>query len=193
MYIGRFLVVAPNFAAYRVSSRSFPHRKIIKHADNLTVTPTPEAPPTDNPYISYNCLQVNDSTAIIGNGSHVDPIAEKLEMGYPARDALAMSLLSMDYEKDEYSTPRIAGILGPNAYIGIVRPDALIIKSVSEPTLIATYQEVHPTPFDITPGETPDETARRVLRLDYGHPVCAGAVHQSQEEFEMGYINQTDM
>ncbi|WP_299269229.1 IMP cyclohydrolase, partial [Halorientalis sp.] len=29
MYVGRFVVVAPDRAAYRVSSRSFPNRRIV--------------------------------------------------------------------------------------------------------------------------------------------------------------------
>ena len=107
MYVGRFIVVAPDRAAYRVSSRSFPNRKVIERDGSLTVVPTAEAPETDNPYISYNCLRTTEAGehAVIGNGTQVDPITEKLELGYPARDALAESLLALDYEKDDYDTP----------------------------------------------------------------------------------------
>ncbi len=104
MYVGRFVVVGPEVGAYRVSSRSFPNRELTARDEALTVGPTEDAPETDNPYVSYNCLQVVETptgeTAAFGNGSHVDPIAEKLELGYPARDALAESLLALDYEKD---------------------------------------------------------------------------------------------
>ena len=89
MYVGRFVVVAPDRAAYRVSSRSFPNRHIIERDGTLTVAPTAEAEETDNPYISYNCLRTVDGHAVVGNGSHVDPITEKLGLGYPPRDALA--------------------------------------------------------------------------------------------------------
>ena len=54
MYVGRFIVVAPNRAGYRVSSRSFPNRQVTEREEALTVGPTPDAPETDNPYISYN-------------------------------------------------------------------------------------------------------------------------------------------
>ncbi len=130
MYVGRFVVVGPEVGAYRVSSRSFPNRELTARDEALTVGPTEDAPETDNPYVSYNCLRVVETptgeTAAFGNGSHVDPIAEKLEVGYPARDALAESLLALDYEKDDYDTPRIAATIGDGgeALIGTVRTDA---------------------------------------------------------------------
>jgi len=142
MYVGRFIVVAPDRAAYRVSSRSFPNRRVIEREGALTVAPTEDAPETDNPYISYNCLRTTEDGehAVIGNGTQVDPITEKLELGYPARDALVESLLALDYEKDDYDTPRIAGVVGDESYIGIVRRDAVIVEAVEEPTLVATYE-----------------------------------------------------
>ncbi|MFB6220721.1 MAG: IMP cyclohydrolase, partial [Halolamina sp.] len=57
MYLGRFLVVAPGLAAYRVSSRSFPNRKTVERDGAVTVLPTADADPTDNPYVSYNCVR----------------------------------------------------------------------------------------------------------------------------------------
>ena len=95
MYVGRFLVVAPEVGAYRVSSRSFPNRRAVERDGAVTVEPTPEAPPSDNPYISYNCLRRTDRGVVVGNGSHVDPVAEKLALGTPARDALAGPLAAL--------------------------------------------------------------------------------------------------
>ena len=112
MYVGRFVVIGPEVGAYRVSSRSFPNRQIVDHDGTLTVVPTAEADETDNPYVSYNCVRPTDRGAVVGNGSHVDPIAEKLARGYPPRDALCLALLALDFEKDDYDTPRIAGIVG---------------------------------------------------------------------------------
>ena len=67
MYVGRFIVVAPDRAAYRVSSRSFPNRRVIDRGGTLTVAPTEAAPETDNPYISYNCLRTTaeDTQAVV--------------------------------------------------------------------------------------------------------------------------------
>ena len=182
MYIGRFIVVGPGVGAYRVSSRSFPNRQITDRDGLLTVGPTPDAPETDNPYVSYNCVRTVDGpatdgeVAVVGNGSHVDPVAEKLELGYPPRDALAASLLALDYEKDDYNTPRIAGVVGSDeAHIGTVRHDALLIKEVDEPTLVATYEENSPTPYAFEATEAA-EAAAAVYEAEYEHAVCAAGV-----------------
>jgi len=199
MYVGRLLVVAPGMAAYRVSSRSFPNRRAYARGeDTVAVGPTEDAPETDNPYVAYNCLRVVDGpggrAAVAGNGSHVDPIAEKIERGYPPRDALALALLALDFEKDDYDTPRIAGVVdgngedetdgdgtgegdGADAYAAIVRRDALLVEPVTEPTLVATYERDRPAPVEFSP-DAPDaagEAARAAYELDFEHPVCAAA------------------
>ncbi len=190
MYIGRFIVVAPNRAGYRVSSRSFPNRQVTAREEALTVGPTPDAPETDNPYISYNCLRVtaDGERAVIGNGSQVDPITEKLDLGYPARDALVEPLLALDYEKDDYDTPRIAGVVGEESYIGIVRRDALLVHAVEEPTLVATYEKDRPEPADLD-ADAPDAVARELYDRDFEHPVCAAAVVRTDDGVELGYHN----
>ncbi|WP_158058517.1 IMP cyclohydrolase [Halorussus halophilus] len=206
MYVGRFVVVGPEVAAYRVSSRSFPNRKIIERDGALTVGPTEDAPETDNPYISYNCARrvERDSTerardgqpradaAVVGNGSHVDPITEKLQLGYPARDALAESLLALDYEKDDYDTPRIAGVVGSEenggAYVGTVRKDALLVREVTEPTLVATYEKDAPEPFDFA-AETASVAATAAYDLDFEHAVCAAGVARTDDGFEFAVEN----
>lgn len=188
MYVGRLLIVAPDFAAYRVSSRSFPNRRVVERDGTVTVAPTDAAPETDNPYIAYNCLRPTAGGAAIGNGSHVDPIAEKLERGYPARDALVTALHALDYEKDDYDTPRIAGVLGDESYIGIVRKDALLVERVAEPTLVATYDEDQPTPFEFT-AATAAEAARAAYDLDFEHPVCTAAVARTDTGVETATYN----
>ncbi|WP_128476968.1 IMP cyclohydrolase [Halorussus pelagicus] len=190
MYVGRFVVVGPKVAAYRVSSRSFPNRKIIERDGALTVAPTEDAPETDNPYISYNCARtVGDESAVVGNGSHVDPITEKLELGYPARDALAESLLALDYEKDDYDTPRIAGVLtDDSAFVGTVRSDALLVREVTEPTLVATYERNGPEAFDFA-ADSAAEAASRSYDLDFEHAVCAAGVTRTDAGFEFAVEN----
>ncbi|WP_256546178.1 IMP cyclohydrolase [Halobellus inordinatus] len=188
MYIGRFVVVAPDFGAYRVSSRSFPNRQIVARDGTLTVAPTPDAPENDNPYVSYNCVREGGDGVVVGNGSHVDPIAEKLDLGYPARDALASSLLALDYEKDDYDTPRVAGVVGEESYVGIVRRDALLVESVSEPTLVATYEEDEPTAIDFD-GDGPDAIAKDAYDLDYEHAVCAAGVTYDGGGVDVGFYN----
>jgi IMP cyclohydrolase len=190
MYVGRFIVVAPDRAGYRVSSRSFPNRKVIEREGALTVVPTAEAEETDNPYISYNCLRTTDGgdRAVVGNGTQVDPITEKLELGYPARDALAESLLALDYEKDDYDTPRIAGVVGEESYVGIVRRDALLVEAVEEPTLVATYEKDSPEPTALEATD-PESVARELYDREFEHPVCGAAVARSDGEFKTGTYN----
>ncbi len=190
MYVGRFIVVAPDRAGYRVSSRSFPNRRVIERDGALTVVPTADAPETDNPYISYNCLRTTASGghAVVGNGTQVDPITEKLELGYPVRDALAESLLALDYEKDDYDTPRIAGVLGEGSYVGIVRRDALVVEEVDEPTLVATYEKDEPevTTLEATEAEA---IARELYEREFEHAVCGAAVERTVRGFRTDFYN----
>ncbi|WP_276255066.1 IMP cyclohydrolase [Halomontanus rarus] len=196
MYVGRFLVVGPDGGAYRVSSRSFPNREISAREDALTVGPTADAPETDNPYVAYNCVRVVETptgeTAAFGNGSHVDPIAEKLELGYPARDALATSLLALDYEKDDYDTPRIAATVGDagEAFVGTVREDALLVERVEEPTLVATYEKDTPEAFEFDASDA-ETAAREAYDLEFEHAVCAAGVARSEagDGFETAIVN----
>ena len=176
MYVGRFVVIGPGIGAYRVSSRSFPNRHVVDRDGTLTVAPTPDAPETDNPYIAYNCVRESEGRAVLGNGSHVDPVTEKLDMGYPTRDALSTALLALDYEKDDYDTPRIAGVVEDDtATVGIVRRDALLVERVDDPTLVATYEEDDPRPFDLAATDA-DAAAQEVYDLDFEHAVCATGV-----------------
>jgi IMP cyclohydrolase len=190
MYVGRFIVVGPDVAAYRVSSRSFPNRKIVERDDVLTVVPTADADPTDNPYVSYNCVRPGGDAVVVGNGSHVDPIAEKLDLGYPARDALVSGLFAMDFEKDDYDTPRIAGVVGEeSAYVGIVRRDALLVQAVDKPTLVATYEHDAPLPYSFAADSAAD-AAREAYDADFEHAVCAAGVHLADGAVERSIVNE---
>jgi IMP cyclohydrolase len=192
MYVGRFVVVGPDVAAYRVSSRSFPNREIREREDALTVGPTPDAPEMDNPYVEYNCVRTttDGAQAVLGNGSHVDPIVEKLDLGYPARDALVAPLLALDFEKDDYDTPRIAGVLDDDgdAYVGIVRRDAVLVKAVEEPTIVATYEKDAPEAFAFDATDA-DAAASEAYDLSFEHAVCAAGVARDDDGFETAIRN----
>jgi IMP cyclohydrolase len=189
MYVGRYVVVGPAIGAYRVSSRSFPNRKIIERDGTLTVVPTDEAEPTDNPYVSYNCCRTAAGTAVLGNGSHVDPITEKVEMGYPPRDALATGLLALDYEKDVYDTPRLAGVVGSEtAHVGIVREDALLVEAVSEATLVATYEKDTPEAVDFD-VERAASAATKAYEMEYEHEVCAAGAAVARHGIDFAVEN----
>jgi len=140
MYVGRIVAIgltpAGQVAAmYRVSSRSFPNREARLGENLVAVMPRPghEADLQKNPYIAYHCLRFAGTCAVATNGSHTDPIAEKLAAGMAPRDALALSLLALDYEKDQLDTPRIAGIVDRatgKGWLGIVRKDALLVREM---------------------------------------------------------------
>ena len=101
---------------YRVSSRSFPNRMAVDNAGTLAIIPRPghEGDLQENPYIAYNALRLAGAWAIATNGSHTDPIAEKVNAGLPVKDAMTLSLLALDYEHDALDTPRIAAAVPRN-------------------------------------------------------------------------------
>jgi len=158
MYVGRIVSIARNqsgklCAMYRVSSRSFPNRMAKEMGKGIAIVPKPghENDVLVNPYIAYNALRIVGSHAVVSNGSHTDPIAEKIEKGYPMRDALAAALLGMDYEHDTLSTPRIAAVvdrLSGKAALGCIRADALLIREFDvkprQAFYLATYEHNSP-------------------------------------------------
>ena len=160
MYTGRILSTGMNcdgkpFVAYRVSSRSFPNRRCLKFENRAAVVPKEgfEKDIYENTYITYNCIRIVDDIAIVSNGSQTDVIADKIALGMNMRDAMAYSLLTMDYEKDDYNTPRIAAVVSSSAdedeydcYIGIVNDKKILVEEVpfGEAAFISTYgSQVH--------------------------------------------------
>lgn len=186
MYIGRFAICGKTpagvpYLGYRVSSRSFPNRRIVVRGESAVVLPTLDAPPSDNPYISYNCLRAHAGTVVVGNGTQVDPIIEKVAAGYPLRDAIAQALLALDYEHDQLNTPRVvAGIesRSDKSYLGIVTEDKLVVRRVEvaagQAFLVATYERTEPTPIALA-GETAEELCRAIYDCEYEKPVAAVA------------------
>ncbi len=184
MYIGRFAIVGRTpagewYLGYRVSSRSFPNRRIVLQSDRAAVLPTPDAPPSDSPYISYNCLRRHGPVTIVANGSHADPAIGKVSLGVPLRDALASTMLAMDYEHDSLNTPRIAAAVDLSTdagYLAIVAPDQLRVQRLAirpgEAALIATYERTAPTPIALV-GSQADDLAQAVFESEYEHAVAA--------------------
>ena len=140
MYVGRIVAVAQspsgvNTALYRVSSRSYPNRTAFERDGRVLILPRAghEDDLLKSPYIAYTCLRTSPEWAVVGNGHQVDPIADKLTDGMSTRDALAWTLMAMDYERDDLRTPRIAAVVprqGDLAWLAIVRHDALEVKQV---------------------------------------------------------------
>ncbi len=157
MYIGRIVCVAITkdgnlTASYRVSSRSFPNRTAVVKENTVSIVPVEghEADVQKNPYIAYNCVRIvcEGQVAVVTNGSQTDPIAEKMDAGMPARDALVLSTLALDYEKDDYNTPRVSAVVDRvtgSGWLGIVRHDGLEVRQMPLEAgrffYVATYEE----------------------------------------------------
>ena len=189
MYLGRILAVGSTekgkFAAYRVSSRSFPNRMTKGYDDRVAIVPK-EGFETDvfkNPYIAYNCIKIVDDVAVVSNGSHTDVIAEKIASGMNIRDALGLSLLTMDYEKDDYNTPRIAGAvtLDGESYLGIVTHESLIVEKVPEgkSAYISTYEHIKPNEVDFE-ADNAQEAAEFIFNkgkfAEFTNPITSAAI-----------------
>ena len=158
MYIGRIVAAGMTrdgraAAGYRVSSRSFPNRTAKLIGEKVSILPRAgfESDLAKNPYIAYNCLRLSGKIALVTNGSQTDPIIEKIIAGMNLRDAFALGLLAMDYEKDSLNTPRIAAAVDVEkciAVLGIVRHDALLVREFPlEPGKIlylSTYEKNAP-------------------------------------------------
>ena len=112
-----------------------------------------------------------------------------MALGYPARDALAHGLLALDYEKDDYDTPRVAGVVAEGtAHLGTVRRDALLVREVEEPSLVATYELDAPEPFGFS-AERAETAATEAYYLDFEHAVCAAGVSVGDGEVALAVEN----
>ena len=211
MYVGRIAAIGKNksgqlVAMYRVSTRSFPNRQAKPAGKAIAIVPEEgfESDIYKNPYIAYNCLRVAEEYAVVGNGMHVDPIAEKLETGMPMRDAFVSVLSGMDYEHDHLNTPRIAGavnIKNRKCLLGIIRCDALIVQEMSiengEALYIATYehnfpgQEFRDGNFDASSAEEAcDYILGKGVFSELENPVSAACAMETRQGFLTGYKNK---
>ena len=206
MYVGRIVAVGKsksgsNAALYRVSSRSFPNRRAVDLGGTVAVLPSEEAEEgvRRNPYISYNALRASGRWAVAANGSHTDPIAEKIQDGIPPLEALGMSLLTLGYERDELNTPRIAAVVSldsDQAWLAIVRHNGLQVESVSlkagSAIYVATYEAdaIGPTQVSEFDATSAEEAAQFVINggafVNLDNPVTSAAALARPEGFELG-------
>lgn len=188
MYVGRIVTVGKTdrpFVAYRVSSRSFPNRVARVTEVGVAIQPLDPEDMKKNPYIAYNCIRVSKNGIVVSNGSHTDPIFEKIEAGVVPDVALQQVLSEMGYEKDEYNTPRIAGVVtSGKGYLGTVRSDAVEVNSFdlqdNSCQVICTYEmdKVDSKSYPFV-AKNADEAAGYVvdggLFKDLEKPICASA------------------
>lgn len=201
MYLGRILAVGSTetgkFVAYRVSSRSFPNRMVKTFEDRAAIVPKEghEKDVFENPYIAYNCIRIVDDVAVVTNGSHTDIIAEKIASGMNIRDSIALTLLTMDYEKDELNTPRIAGAttLDGDSYIGIVTRDGIIVERVKadQCSYISTYEHIKPNYVEFVCNNA-EEAAKFICGggkfAEFTNPVDSVAAFADNGEWKIGSL-----
>jgi len=207
MYIGRIVSVARTLddrlcAAYRVSSRSFPNRTAVAGEGKVSIVPKPghEMDVYKNLYIAYNCVRIvrNGDVAVVTNGSQTDGIAEKIDQGMPPRDALALVSLALDFEKDNYNTPRISAVVDKKSstgWLAIVRHDGLEVERIplypGRLWYVATYEEntITEARGDEFPAETPEEACDFMLGggvfAQRDNPVTAVAAMAGYEGYEI--------
>ena len=198
MCVGRFVVLGRTGSApgtwATASSRSFPTAPSARGAIVPWSCPRPTPPDTSetpNPYITYNCLRVDRGRIVVANGSHVDPIIERVTDGYELLGAITLPLLALGYERDAYNTPRIVAALDSGAdegYMGIVADDRVCVRRLKvtpgQAYLLATYELNEPTPIALE-GNTPGELCAAIYEAEYEHPVAALAAFPSGPSVEM--------
>lgn len=173
------------FVAYRVSSRSFPNR-IARITDvGAAIQPLDPEDMKRNPYIAYNCIRVSSKGVVVSNGSHTDPIFEKIEAGVQPDVALQHVLTEMGYEKDDFNTPRIAGVVTDTVgFIGTVRADGIEVSSFeleeNSCHVICTYEmDRVESKSHAFVAESAEDAARYVvdggLFKDLELPICSAA------------------
>ena len=205
MYVGRIVAVGCTQAGrlaviYRVSSRSFPNREAQLKDGVVSIVPKKgsEGDVFKNPYIAYNCMRVVGETAVATNGSQTDPIAEKIAAGVPVRDAMVSALLALDYEKDQYNTPRIAAAVtrGSGAgVLGVVREDGIeVCRMTLEPGAcfyVATYETNRVLPDQTGAFDAEDAAAGAAFILSRGvfaemtNPVSSACALEGESGFEI--------
>ena len=206
MYVGRIVAAGKskagrNAALYRVSSRSFPNRQAVDLGGTVAILPSEgaEEEVLRNPYISYNALRTAGRWVVVANGSHTDPISEKLKDGMAPMEALGISLLALGYERDQFNTPRIAAVVSLDsdlAWLAIIRSSGLQMESVrleaGSAIYIATYEAdairaTQTSEFDATSAE---QAARLVINggsfVNLDSPVASAAALAGPGGFELG-------
>ncbi len=142
-------------AAYRLASRSFPHRRIHFDAETRTawVLPLPghEEEARRNPLLFYPCLCIlGEVSVLVANGDHLNRIREGVEDGLPPMRCVAQVLAELGPEEDAYGTPRIVGLAAPQGLVlGIVSKSTVMVRCFPlKPSLahyLSTYGKTEPS------------------------------------------------
>ncbi|WP_297510366.1 IMP cyclohydrolase [Thermococcus sp.] len=191
-YTGRTLGIGlmngKPFAFYLLCSRSFPKRKALIKANAAYIINQTE---TDNPYVSYPVVRANERYTVVTNGLHTDFIFQALEWEKP-RKALVHVLDAMDYERDEYSTPRIAGVVergSERGWLGFVGKEGLWVRELrlkeKRAFVTATYNVDGFIEIALNDFSSAGELASEVLKLPFKHKVLSIGVVENKKSWEV--------
>ena len=180
--LGIGLMKGRPFAFYLLCSRSFPKRRaIIKgnaaYIENLTET--------DNPYVSYPVIRLLEDYAVVTNGLQTGFIAQTLEWESPKK-ALTHVLDALDYERDNYNTPRIAGIIGKDGrgWLGFAGKEEFWVKGLElkegKAFVTATYN-LGFAEIEFPQFNTVEELAEKTMELPFENKVLAIGVLRREE------------
>ncbi len=184
--LGIGLMKGKPFAFYLLCSRSFPNRKaVIKDNAAYIINQTE----TDNPYVSYPVVRAGEKYAVVTNGLHTDFIFQALEWEKP-RKALVHVLDAMDYERDEYNTPRIAGVVerGNNrGWLGFAGRDEFWVRGLElqegKAFVTATYNVDGFVELGLNGFSSAGELASEVLKLPFEHKVMAFGITEDENRW----------
>ncbi|MDI3474791.1 MAG: cyclohydrolase [Thermococcaceae archaeon] len=190
-YVGRTLGIGLNsgrpFAFYLLCSRSFPNRKAVVKGNAVYILNQTE---TDNPYVSYPVVRLTKDYAVVTNGLHTDFITQALEWERP-RKALVHVLDALDYERDQYNTPRIAGIIKrgeKKGWLGFVGRDKLWARELEleegKAFLTATYNMEGFESVELSFSSL-EELLKKVMELPFEHKVLAIGIVERDGDFEV--------
>jgi len=189
-YTGRTLGIGlmngEPFVFYLLCSRSFPKRKAIFKGRAVYIENMTE---TDNPYVSYPVVRLLDDYAVVTNGLQTDFIAQALEWENPKK-ALTHVLDAFDYERDNYSTPRIAGIIGTDGrgWLGFAGRDEFWVKTLGlkdGKTFVTATYDLGLVELDFPGFEGADELAEKAMELPFENKVLAIGVVEEKKGWRL--------
>lgn len=172
--LGIGLMEGRPFAFYLLCSRSFPKRRAIARENAVYIENLTE---TDNPYVSYPVVRLLEDYAVVTNGLQTDFIAQALEWESPKK-ALIHVLDALDYERDDYNTPRIAGIIGGGGrgWLGFAGREEFWVKELElkegKAFVTATYN-LGFAEMEFPPFETEEGLVEKVMELPFENKVLA--------------------
>ncbi|MDV3103523.1 IMP cyclohydrolase [Thermococcus waiotapuensis] len=188
--LGIGLIKGRPFAFYLLCSRSFPNRRAVIRGNAAYIINQSES---NNPYVSYPVIRVDERYAVVANGLHTDFIFQALEWEKP-RKALVHVLDSMDYERDEHGTPRIAGVIergSGRGWLGFAGRDGFWVRELElregKAFVTATYNLDGFIEISMGNFHSAKELATEILKLPLEHKILAIGVIEKKEGWEVEF------